>query len=286
MKFKEYLPHHEEIYPRPPKRSLALGWEFWVAVAVAIAAIVLASLRTAHSFYTAAVLSAQIYGLGNDLFTGALSLTEAAAAMLAIEGGIVYGAVKRAQHHGKVHPKLFVVYIGLLILISVIAGLGQSLGLILGLSGEVLAAFSWIMAIVLGVGASIVAWLSGEMLGVEMLKYGEANKAAEKSFTSASTRWLNDARKHWNQEGRGQPAPEVEAQTESKPMEPREQHKRAVKAFVSKFAMQERRFPSPGYIGSAVGLSGPYVVRLLDELKAESQADVVPPKISPTGDRS
>jgi hypothetical protein len=57
--------------------------------------------------------------------------------------------------------------------------------------------FSWIMAVILGAGASVVAWLSGEMLGVELLKYQEAAANAEKAYKGQETRWLNEARKHW-----------------------------------------------------------------------------------------
>jgi hypothetical protein len=203
LKFTEYLPIHEEIYPRPAKKALGLGWEFWAAVTVAVAAIILAALRTAHSFFIAATLSTQVWGAESQLVVGFLSFTEAAAAMLAIEGGIVYGAVKRAQHNGKINARLFLAYIGLLVLISVVAGLGQSLGLVVGLPDSVLAAFSWVMAIVLGAGASVVAWMSGEMLGVEMLKYEELRRNAERAFTAASTKWLNAARKEWRAQPRG-----------------------------------------------------------------------------------
>lgn len=262
MKFQEYLPVHEEIYPRPAKKKLTLGWAFWAAVSVAVAAIVLASLRTAHSFYTAAVLSAQIYSVDNPTVIGFLSFTEAAAAMLAIEGGIVYGAVKRSQQKGKVHPKIFQAYLGLLILISIVAGLGQSLGLIVGLPEGILAGFSWVLAIVLGVGASIVAWLSGEMLGVEMLKFEQLKSAADKSYAAGNVRWLNAARKEWYQ---------VRNQAPEAALTDKDAHVRKVRAYLGRVVLRDGRVPPDGEIGKAVGLSEKYVAEIREKLKAEQR---------------
>lgn len=275
IRFREYLIEHEEIYPRPVRRKLGLGWKFWVALTVAIAAIVLAALRTAHSFYTAATLSAAIYGLDSDFVTQFMSITEATAAMLAIEGGLVYGAVKRAQEHGKINPRLFVVYIGLLVAISIVAGFGQSLGLVVGLSEGVVAGFSWVMAVILGVGASIVAWLSGEMLGVELLKFELALASAEKSHQAALTKWTKEARNAW-QEARKQPP--VQEQVKEEPPAPeepqatseRDKHKQRVADFVRSSALKHRRVPMPAEVGSALGISGRFAAQLMEELKAEA----------------
>src|SRR5690606_38628881 len=89
--------------------------------------------------------------------------------------------------------------------ISVVAGLGQSLALVIGLPDSVQATFSWVMALILGAGASIVAWLSGEMLGVEMLRYEQAKSANDKAYQSALTKWTNDARKAWHEAKREVP---------------------------------------------------------------------------------
>lgn len=252
MKFKEYLPLHEEIYPRPPKKSLGLGWAFWAAVSVAVAAIVLAALRTAHSFYLAAVLSTQVYGVESPLLTAFMSYTEAAAAMLAIEGGIVYGAVKRAKFNGKINPRVSTIYIGMLVLISIIAGLGQSLPLVLGLPEDIMAGFSWILAIVLGVGASVIAWLSGEMLGVEMLKFEEARRNIEAAFQRASTKWLSDARTHWYEAGK--------AKQDDSPSR--------IRTYVDQVVFGKGVVPTAGEIGKALGLTEGYVRGVMEEMRA------------------
>ncbi len=271
MKFSEFIPIHADTYPRPERKSLALGWEFWVAVTVATAAIVLAAMRTAHSFYTAAILSAQVYGLDSAAVTQVMGLVEAVAAMLAIEGGLVYAAVKRAQQEGKVKPGLIAMNIALLVAISVVAGLGQSLGLVMGLPVEWLEGFSWLMALILGAGASIVAWLSGEMLGVELLKFEQARSAAEKTLQSAVTKWTNEARVAWqqaNKEAREQAAARPQT-VEVPPPSKHDQDKARVHDFIMRFMMNRRRMPTTGEISSALGLPGKYVGQLMEQVKRE-----------------
>ncbi|MBX3046992.1 MAG: hypothetical protein KF698_08360 [Anaerolineales bacterium] len=274
MKFSEFIPIHADAYPRPVRKSLALGWEFWVAVSVAAAAIVLAAMRTAHSFYTAAILSAQVYGLGSAAITQVMGLAEALAAMLAIEGGLVYAAVKRAQQEGKVKPGLIAMNITLLVAISVVAGLGQSLGLVMGLPAEWLEGFSWLMALILGAGASIVAWLSGEMLGVELLKFEQARSSAEKAHQASLTKWTNEARAAWQQAKKeqsqqaSQPTP---AAVEPDPAPPSkfDQDKQRVLDFVTQFSLNRRRIPTTGEISAALGMPGKYVAQLFEVLKRE-----------------
>ncbi|MBX3004572.1 MAG: hypothetical protein KF821_01945 [Anaerolineales bacterium] len=272
MKFTEFIPNHEDTYPRPARKSLALGWGFWVAVAVAAGAIVLAAMRTAHSFYTAAILSAQVYGMESAIATQVMGLAEAVAAMLAIEGGLVYAAVKRAQQEGKVKPRLIATNIALLVAISVVAGLGQSLGLVIGLPAEWLEGFSWLMALILGAGASIVAWLSGEMLGVELLKFEQARAAAEKAHQSALTKWTNEARAAWQQARQEQRELASQPQPAEEPAPPTskfDQDKQRVFEYVTQFSLNRRRIPTTGEISAALGLPGKYVAQIFEVLKRE-----------------
>jgi len=265
MKFSEYLPQHAEVYPRPIKKLPALGWEFWISVFVAVAAIVLAALRTAHTFFLAAQLSTQVYGLENGFLVNAISLTEAAAAMVAIEGGIVYGAVKRAKHHAKVNGRVFLVYLGLLVLISMVAGLGQSLSLVVGLPEAVQVYFSWFMAIILGTGASIVAWLSGEMLGVELVKFEQAQANADATFQRMSTRWLNGARQAWK-DAQKQPGPNIIVTPR---IETQDKAARRIQAFIDRVTLTENRMPAVEEISSATGLGPEYVNGVLQMMRKE-----------------
>lgn len=169
----------DKQFPMPESPNVKLmnsiGWQFIATVVQSVASVVLASLRTAQMFFEAA---AGTYW--------AIQYLEAGSAILAIELGIViFSAIKseaknRAQTVEDLNASLDVsvkllntgIVAGLII--SGIAGLGVSLhGFGIDTSG-----FKLVLAVTMGLGASIIAWVSGDILGAILARFGNARLAA------------------------------------------------------------------------------------------------------------
>ena len=198
-KFRSYYENeYKTLYPAPKKQIVGLDWKFYTSVATGLATVILASLRTAQMFYFAAETSAQSWGLSEG-GTELLSYGDALASMFAVEFGLVVTSAVKSVNEKKVPSWIYSVQIILLLVISVIAGVGQSLGLVQGISQDFLRIFSYILVFVLGVGASFAAWFSGEILGVQIQKYSELKAEAEKHFSEQMRIYSQNARKFWGQ---------------------------------------------------------------------------------------
>jgi hypothetical protein len=128
------------------------------------------------------------------------------------------------------------------------------------------------MALILGPGASIVAWLSGEMLGVELLKFEFARAATEKAHQAAMTKWTNEARAAWQQARQEQRERASQPEPVNEPTPPAskfDQDKQRVFEYVTQFSLNRRRIPTTGEISAALGLPGKYVAQIFEVLKRE-----------------
>jgi hypothetical protein len=162
-------------FPMPEKAAIklmnAIGWQFISIVIQSIFAIVLAALRTADMFFDASAGSVV-----------QLQWAEAISAIGAIELGIVIFATIKSEAENRktqledlksalnIDVRLLRTGIIACVAISIIAGLGVSFkgfGIELGW-------FTWIVAIVMGVGASLVAWVSGDILGAMLARWNNA----------------------------------------------------------------------------------------------------------------
>ena len=153
----------------------AIGWQFISIVTQSVFAIVLAALRTADMFFEAAS--------GSSTF---VQYVEAAAAVLAVEFGIVVFATIKSEVQNrktefedlksalKVNVKLLQIGIGVGVFVSIVAGLGVSFK---GFGVDV-TWFKWALAIVMGAGASVIAWVSGDILGAMLARFGNARSLA------------------------------------------------------------------------------------------------------------
>lgn len=198
QKFKAYLENeYRTLYPPPKLKIVGLDWKFYGLVITSISTVVVAALRTAAMFYFAEVLSAKYWNPEMDSVW--LGRTGAVFSMLAFEGGLALIAAIKTSESRKVDDGVYFWYISLLILISIMAGLGQSVGLIQGISDQVLIFFSYSLALVVGVGASVAAWLSGEILGVQLQKFSEASTEANRIFSEENRIYMTNARKFWKQ---------------------------------------------------------------------------------------
>lgn len=160
--FNEFETLYMQKMP-PPENPFAavagqLGWEFWAMLLVAIATLLLNALRTGSWFYRAAV---SIPGIPQDV-NNVLGVVEAATAVIAYEGFLVMAGVADGRKR-KPNPFFRTVSIILILVTSIVAGVGVSLNIIndtVSWSGEMLKGLGILMGF-----ASILAFFSGEMLG-------------------------------------------------------------------------------------------------------------------------
>ena len=166
-------------FPMPEKAAVklmnAVGWQFISVVVQSSFAIVLAALRTGAMFFEAAA------GSGKNL-----QWAEAIAAVGAIELGIVILAAIKAEVENsktelddlksaaKIDVRLLWTGIIACVAISIIAGLGVSFK---GFGVDV-NNFKTALAYVMGAGASLVAWVSGDILGAMLARFTNASRLA------------------------------------------------------------------------------------------------------------
>lgn len=179
--------------PPPVQASVRLteqiGWQFILILIQALAAITLAAMRTAHMFYEIAATKSL-----------AMAYAEAAAAVLAIEGGIVVFAAIRAEAQNrtsgdalKVSVSRLLIGEGLGLLISIVAGLGLSFtGLGLDAGG-----FRWALALIIGIGASVVAAVSGDVLGAMLARLGNIRDQVAHEFKNEHRAWQEGMYAAW-----------------------------------------------------------------------------------------
>lgn len=175
----------------PPEMDRAInlrdsGLIFIGKIITIIAGILLAGFRTAEQFYLAASFSGNVW----------LSRSEAFLAVLAVEGTILFLSADKARKRGEIHTWVATAGILLAVGISLLAGLGQSIRLIDGLSVEWLNRFTTATAIGLSL-ASIVAWIGGEILGQEMAFVYIANENNRRKYEKAYAHWLDKKNAVW-----------------------------------------------------------------------------------------
>lgn len=147
----------------PPsiRRADGLGWQFWLTLAWAVSAAVLAATRTMNAFYQAEIMSGMA-----ELWAKFSS----ANVIFALEGGITIVSALRAAENKKVSSRALVWSIFLIVVISMIAGIHSSLGIIPNINPTLLDNINYLLVIVMGVGASLVAWASGESVGMQIAR--------------------------------------------------------------------------------------------------------------------
>jgi hypothetical protein len=147
---------YRALNPGPAKPTPAKqGWEFKAYFVVSIAAVLLASMRTAEQFYRAATFSA------NSM----LGFVEAFLAVFTVEVGIVVYAAVLASRRRQVYNWVFWVGLVLLSSISIVAGLGQSLALTTNPNPVLLRYTQYALSFLIGPGASVAALIGGHILG-------------------------------------------------------------------------------------------------------------------------
>lgn len=181
----------EQVYvfqhPLPTKPSLSLHWQFWTALATSLAAVILAAFRTGQAFYIAAVAR------GNPFFSAA----EAISAVVAIEGSVVLFALQRAREANKTDASLSWTGLFIAFIVSALAGLFQSFNLITSPSDTVSIVLNYTLVVAMGLGATILAWVSGDLLGVQLVRLEESKSVLDEGFAKTVHAYRANMLKAW-----------------------------------------------------------------------------------------
>lgn len=275
--FGAYKDKYASMKP-PPRRPGAsgLGWQFWVTVPCALSAIILAALRTANIFYKAALLS----DLG-DFF----SLVEAFVAMLAIEGGLVaYAAIRsdrKAQDEDiraiRQHDTRLFWAIILMVLVSVVAGLGQSATVVDNMGIAWANRIQYALFLVTGIGASLIAWIGGEVLGSQVALAGIENEKRMTDWREQMESYMTGLRSSWSRSQerkmvRGELAESSVSsfgRRTSRVLPNSQQVRDEIIAYIENVLNQEGRTPAQVEVVEATGRSKSYVNEVYREYFGE-----------------
>lgn len=180
---------------RPVARLMqTIGWQFTLILLQAVGAIVLASLRTAEMFFLASAGSSPWLKYG-----------EALAAILTVEVGIVvFAAIRAEQVNSRQSDDAQITAVevsrsrlflgeGLGLLISIVAGLGVSFR---GFQVDV-PFFEWVLSIAIGAGASIIAAVSGDILGAMLARFGNIREKMNRQYAADLAAWRDNLTVLW-----------------------------------------------------------------------------------------
>ena len=194
-KFRQKYEHQFPTPDKPEARLMStIGWQFTLILIQSVGAITLASLRTASMFFAAAAGSSPWLKYG-----------EAISAVITVEVGIVVFAAIRAEQENSKHTdeeqratiKVSLTRLwwgeGLALIISVMAGLGVSFN---GFGLEV-PLFLWGLSIAIGAGASIIAAVSGDILGAMLARFGNIREKMARDYTVEFAAWHASLNAAW-----------------------------------------------------------------------------------------
>lgn len=176
----------------PPQQRKAVSWRdigflYVLKMTTIIAAVLLAGFRTAEQFY----LSAATEGIAW------IGWAEAVLAVLAIEGFLVSAAADKARKNQHQTPWLINLGVFLALVISLLAGLGQSFRLLDVAYQELISNFTLYLAIGLA-SASVIAWIAGETLGQELAWIDIENEKLSEEYETELEAWQKSLESSWN----------------------------------------------------------------------------------------
>lgn len=243
----------------PPPKAASLGWQFWLLVLTSLAAVILASLRTAEQFYRAAQLG------GNTV----LALIEAASVLFAVEGGIVVYSAIRAARSSHISDRMLRLGIFTMVLISTIAGLGQSARLITNLDPQVKTAFEYVLSTIIGAGASAIAWIGGEVLGSQIALAGRATSEMAGDYNNRLlSSWNNSPERRI---ARGELVRSVRSPNTERTNKPRASNDQAnevrttILDYLDRTLAEENREAGPSEVARELGVSKGYAHQVIGE---------------------
>lgn len=188
--FSEFRGTYEFMHTYPVKGQAVMDWEFQTSLATSISGVALAAFRTGQAFYLASVAH------GNALF----SIIEATVAVLAIEGSLVLFALQDARAKRKAMDRnARVVGLAITLVISALAGLYQSSGILAAgdQANQFVSGLNWMLVILMGLGATAIAFLGGDILGVQIVRYENMKQEMKELFEKAQADYESQLLSAW-----------------------------------------------------------------------------------------
>ena len=182
-----FLQRYERHHQLPKEQEVKLDWEFNTALLTSMAAILLASFRTGQAFYLAASVKGNPY----------IGWAEAIVSIFAIEGSVVLFSLQRARNAKKTDAGSNQIGLWTAFAISMLAGLYQSVGLLNQQGSGFVVFLNWLVVISMGVGATIIAWLAGDILGVQVVRREFALEKEIDRLKNATIAYNANLQKKW-----------------------------------------------------------------------------------------
>jgi hypothetical protein len=200
------LDNYEKIYkkthPFPIRKTLSfiqvLGIEAFVAGLSSIGALVLAAIRTGTIFLQAEKTLLVTFGTTGILLQ-VLPLVSMIAALFAVEGylfaqGLKKGRSKTAKH--AVWGMIFAMGI------SIVAGVASSSGLIQNFTGIAKTILDVALAVMTGIGATVLAYYGGENLGTIFVRWDHMQSESDEQYNANVLTWNTKMQTEYRSRGR------------------------------------------------------------------------------------
>lgn len=202
------LDSYEKIYQRthalPVRKTLnfvqVLGVEAFVAALSSAGALILAAIRTGTIFLQAEKTLLVTFGT-TGILLNTLPLISMIAALFAVEGYLFAQGLKKGRSHAAKNSIWGMIFaMG----ISIVAGVASSSGLIANFAGTPKIALDVILAIMTGIGATVLAYYGGENLGTIFVRWDKMLAEANEEFQDAMTTWRTKMQTEYRSRGRTQ----------------------------------------------------------------------------------
>ena len=202
--YSEYAEHEREAFaefrlsyaqknPKPRKDAAlkaASDPQFYLLVFVAIASVLLTSLRTAEAFFRSAA---------NSQLGEWVGWLEAVLAIVAVEGSmVVYSMIRAQNQRSKSNGNIYIFGIVVLGGISIVAALGQSISLMSTIPTQFDIYLQWGLTMVIGPGGAIAAIIGGHLLGSRLSDLTIKNEGGSEEYEEEMKEWNDALNRSWN----------------------------------------------------------------------------------------
>lgn len=180
--WQSYL-HIYSIKNPIPKKSSIINWKLGLVMIGAVGAVAFSAFRNSGAFFMMATRA----GVPSWAITG-----EAVSGVAAVNILLVSLSILLSYKRRNVSDLSLYVGTGIVLLIGSLIGLSQSFSGV-GQSGLV-EGINFLLAISVGVGVTVLEWLGGDMIGVELVRYEESSKQREQTYQTELRTWEANAR--------------------------------------------------------------------------------------------
>jgi hypothetical protein len=201
---------YKKIYTEThPEVKMPEGISFWQlmgmeAIAFYLAAlggVTIAAVRTGGLFMTTEALVLEKVGTTNTLMITWLPMVAMISALLAFEGYLFAIGLRKGRGSGKLNTSRWGT--GAAFVVSILAGIVSSLPIVdISSSAAISLALSWALALSMGIGGSILAYLGAENIGVLRNIYDAKMAEIELEYRTKKEAWYNKFQTDYRSRGR------------------------------------------------------------------------------------